>query len=194
VSFREVLPFSLVGYETQVEMDPRYDPLTLASATQLLRLLKRLDVEQKSIAEFLDVTVSSVSMWARGHREVPVKHREALLVYVDRVLTEAAERLKKDLEVFPELEQQYTLQAFLTVLRSWELDVQQAHGFLQSTMQAECRWIGGYAKYATFTSEDRQRLIILCNTLVTQLETMGQLEQIHNTQSKELSGETPDQT
>jgi hypothetical protein len=146
-----------------------------ASAFQLLHLLKILNIEQQSIANFLHVTPSSLSMWVNGHRATPEKYREGLLEYARSNLEHAALRHYKEVQALPDDLRAAAIEAFYAPWSRWTREVLHEQGILQHRVQHDARRIGQYADVAVLTASDRRSLMTLCRGLQASLRTLEAL-------------------
>ena len=161
-TWKDILLYDAGWYEGEPALvDPEFNPWVHATASQLLQLLKILDVEQLSIARYLNVSTPAVSMWVRGHRKVPAKHRPALLAYAQTMLHQVLERTAKDLERLPEGPRMVAVQAFHMRLRQWYMEVCYTRAFLEYLIREDLRAMAPYAEYTDhgqLTAADRQTL------------------------------------
>jgi hypothetical protein len=172
----DILPFGSESAEAQLEAFFQGTTLRQASGYQCLRLLKFLGVEQRAVAAHLEVTVSTVSMWANRVRGVPAKYQEAIRMFAARHLREACERKIREWQALPgEQLQLAAAREWWAGWRRWELEVQHEEGLLTAAVDAACRQIGAYAG-TELKSADRQALRHLCQTLHTELRTLDEIE------------------
>jgi transcriptional regulator with XRE-family HTH domain len=184
----DILPFDLEDDGKQLDRFLQGPLWGQISAYQCLRLLKLLDVEQQSIATYLGVTMSSVSMWVNRVRSVPAKYQAAIRAYTAIMLQQAWDRKYKEWLVLPPPLRLAAVMEWWAGWRRWELEAQHEEGVLHARVQAECRQVGAYAAHTTLTAEDRQALRRLCSTLQTQLRTLDELETSPEEQPSEASG------
>jgi transcriptional regulator with XRE-family HTH domain len=175
-------------------VDPDFNPWVHATASQLVQLLKLLDVEQLALARYLNVSTPAVSMWVRGHRNVPAKYRPALLAYAQTALHHALERTVKDLEPLPEGPRLAAIQAFQLRLRQWYLEVCHTGAYLEYQIRDELRAMAPYAAYeyrdnGQLTAEDRHTLRRLGQGMLEKLRRLDEWRAMQDEHSSEASGE-----
>jgi transcriptional regulator with XRE-family HTH domain len=93
-------------------------------AQSLCELAAHVGLSQTAIARHLGVDRANVSYWARGHREVPEHHREALLALVFAKAKQQAALAKTGL---PQARRRFFRKLFLLVLECRAENLQ-AHG------------------------------------------------------------------
>jgi hypothetical protein len=148
-----------------------------ASPYQLLRLLKLLDVEQRSVATFLDVGVSSVSMWMNRVRGVPLKYRPQLLRYAQDALAYAARRHEKEVLALPEDLKHAAIVEWKARLDRWSLEVLHDKGLIQQSMHDDWQRMGTYLTKAAPTVDDLAWIISLAQSIASQARALKAREE-----------------
>jgi transcriptional regulator with XRE-family HTH domain len=148
-----------------------------ASAYQLLRLLKLLGVEQRSVAAFLGATVSSVSMWVNGVRSTPPKYRPQLLEYAQGALAKASAWHQKEIAALPEDLKQATILEWHARLARWSLEVLHDKDLIRQSIAEDHRRMEGYIAKKTPTVDDLDWIIGLSQSIASQARALKALKE-----------------
>jgi hypothetical protein len=148
-----------------------------ASPFQLLRLLKLLDVEQRSVAARLGVSVTSVSMWINRLRGVPLKYRPQLLQYAQEALAYADARFEKEVLALPEDVRRAAIVEWRARLARWSTEVLHDKDLIRQSIAEDHRRMEGYIAKNPPTVDDLEWIISLSQSIASQARALKALRE-----------------
>jgi hypothetical protein len=166
--------------------------LALATATQLLHLLRILGVGPSVIATRLAVSRTPVSLWMAGKRAVPKKYAAAIATMAQEALRVAQAQTQHTLNSLDSIDhQQALLAAFRAPLALWVQEVVQEHQQLVRGLLACCAQVAEQAAHykahlqgeQPLTKEGRVELARSCQTMLRTLHGLTQRVTVPHEQS-----------
>ena len=154
-----------------------YDPWRVASPVQLLHLIQRLGVTSRVIACWLGVKPAAISMWARGHRPIPLRYGPALFERADRTWKEAVERNTKEVSVQPTEALQRVVQSELaTIYDRWKLEVLYDAGTLHAGLRQQYEALGRVVLQRRVSAENRETIALMQEAILTKYDLLLTLQ------------------
>jgi hypothetical protein len=152
--------------------------LDYATAQQIFDFMKLLGIEQNVIAQQLGVSHTPVSLWARGHRAVPVKYRPQLLAWARVAWEQAQQRHDKEVQALPTAELKVAaIEAFMAPIHRWQIEMLYAAGEVRTSALKNARWLLELLEHDTYTQSDLEQMrslwLVLGNKLDILEEMMG---------------------